>query len=351
VDDEAGIAAMIAWLAADGLPAPLPTAGVISTSQAATVLDANADDASGADSSKNGGSSYSTMATTPCPAIPLVADDHAPANVSATAARVVVSADTIAASGEPANPEVEPGDAQAAVKFRRMMRPLQIDRDFRTGQRVDAPPPCGSAAPPVNAAASENIDSVQRPGDSTQPVGVMPDMARDTNPVAGIPMPAVRAHNLATAGSVAAPLVSTPLESSAWSKDFGRHIIRLAMQGQPSAEIHLNPPELGPIRITIQIHGQEAALQFSAVHLQTREAIEGAIPRLREMFAADSLSLTSASVTGEHLPQHFSRGQEQRPAPAPLADINRHVIAAVEAAPTPAAIRPLASRTRIDLFA
>jgi hypothetical protein len=37
-------------------------------------------------------------------------------------------------------------------------------------------------------------------------------------------------------------------------------------------------------------------VHFSAHHAQTREALEGAIPRLRELFADQGLSLTQANV-------------------------------------------------------
>ena len=92
-------------------------------------------------------------------------------------------------------------------------------------------------------------------------------------------------------------LVATPVDYSTWSKDFGAHVIRLAIDGQTSAEIHLNPPELGPISVSIEMNGRDAALQFAVTHQSTQQALQSALPTLRDMFAAESLTLSSATLS------------------------------------------------------
>ena len=125
--------------------------------------------------------------------------------------------------------------------------------------------------------------------------------------------------NLVTAGTIPVPitpaavpatiasLIPTHLDSPAWSKDFGQHIIRLAIDGQPAAEIHLNPPELGPIKVLIDIRGGETALQFFAEHATTRDALEASLSRLREIFAAGGITLAHVNV--EDQPQSQSQSQ------------------------------------------
>jgi flagellar hook-length control protein FliK len=47
------------------------------------------------------------------------------------------------------------------------------------------------------------------------------------------------------------------------------------------------------------MNGDQASVQFGAAHVDTRNALENALPRLREMFASQGLSLTDANVSRE----------------------------------------------------
>jgi len=147
-------------------------------------------------------------------------------------------------------------------------------------------------------------------------------------------------------------LVPTRLDSPAWSKDFGQHVIRLAVEGQPAAEIHLNPPELGPIRVLIEMNGQDATLQFTAEHAHTREALEGALPRLREMFSAGALTLTGAEVAGQTFSHHSSNPQERPPDQTLINRQGMRSLAVVDISPVSlVSARSLAGRSGVDLFA
>jgi flagellar hook-length control protein FliK len=74
-------------------------------------------------------------------------------------------------------------------------------------------------------------------------------------------------------------------------------MLLMAERGLQSATIKLQPEHLGQMEIRIRINDDGAAhVNFSAQHAQTREALEGAIPRLRELFADQGLSLTQANV-------------------------------------------------------
>ena len=47
------------------------------------------------------------------------------------------------------------------------------------------------------------------------------------------------------------------------------------------------------------MNGDQASVQFGAAHADTRNALENALPRLREMFASQGLSLADANVSRE----------------------------------------------------
>lgn len=101
--------------------------------------------------------------------------------------------------------------------------------------------------------------------------------------------------------------VATPLGHAAFGEDLSQRVLLLAGQRISSAEISVTPNDLGPISVSIEVRGQEAAMQFAAGHATTRAAIEDALPRLREMLAAQGLQLTQADV-GDRGPRDAQGG-------------------------------------------
>jgi flagellar hook-length control protein FliK len=75
-------------------------------------------------------------------------------------------------------------------------------------------------------------------------------------------------------------------------------------QGKHTASLRLSPEHLGPLEIRIAMNDDQASVWFGAAHADTRAALENALPKLREMFAAQGLSLTDAGVSREPPRQH-----------------------------------------------
>ncbi len=70
-------------------------------------------------------------------------------------------------------------------------------------------------------------------------------------------------------------------------------------------DIRLDPPELGRLHIRMNMHADGASIQFTVTNAQARDALEGAMPRLREMLAQQGVQLADTSV------QQQSSGQQQ----------------------------------------
>lgn len=73
----------------------------------------------------------------------------------------------------------------------------------------------------------------------------------------------------------------------------------MADRGQHSASLRLSPEHLGPLEVRISIRDDQASVWFGANHADTRAALEQALPRLRELFASQGLSLADAGVFRE----------------------------------------------------
>lgn len=96
--------------------------------------------------------------------------------------------------------------------------------------------------------------------------------------------------------------VPTPIHETRWAQDFGEKIVWMTKSEQQTAQISINPPQLGPMQISINLHGDQASAIFASPHAEVRQAIEDAMPRLREMLSAAGISLGDANV-GAQLPQ------------------------------------------------
>jgi flagellar hook-length control protein FliK len=93
--------------------------------------------------------------------------------------------------------------------------------------------------------------------------------------------------------------VHTPVGSSAWADEIGTRVVMMTESGNHTASLKLSPEHLGPLEISITVRDEKASVWFGAAHADTRAAIENALPRLREMFEAQGLSLADAGVFHE----------------------------------------------------
>ncbi|MEQ8206729.1 MAG: flagellar hook-length control protein FliK [Woeseia sp.] len=111
--------------------------------------------------------------------------------------------------------------------------------------------------------------------------------------------PAASLSSPAPALPAAAAAINLPVTDARWGDALGERVTWMAGQKLDSAEIRLNPAELGPIRIKITMEENQAQVTFTAQHAVTREAIEQALPRLRELFTGEGLNLSNADVNGD----------------------------------------------------
>lgn len=112
------------------------------------------------------------------------------------------------------------------------------------------------------------------------------------------------------AAASAPPTVNTPVGQQGWDQELGDHIMWMTSKSLNSAEIHLNPPHLGPIDVRVSMNeDQQTNIQFISAHAGVREAIEAAVPRLREMMGEQQLTLVDVNVFNQS-PQRQSEGRD-----------------------------------------
>jgi len=141
---------------------------------------------------------------------------------------------------------------------------------------------------------------------STVPMGQLGPL---TQPVADVSA-AVRSGSLSPA-----PL-TLPITDPGWDKAVGERLLWMVGRSVQGASLRISPAHLGPIDIQLSIQQDQASVSFQAQHALTKEALEAAIPRLREMFNDSNLQLANVDVGqrgggGQHAlaGQHAGGGQ------------------------------------------
>ncbi len=78
-----------------------------------------------------------------------------------------------------------------------------------------------------------------------------------------------------------------------------QQLVNMVSKGIGQAEIRLDPPELGQMMVRIQVNGDQTQVQFQAMQQQTRDMLEQAIPRLREMLQSQGMELADSQVSSQ----------------------------------------------------
>lgn len=145
---------------------------------------------------------------------------------------------------------------------------------------------------------------------------------------------------------VLAATIDQPVMDEAWGEAFQDRILWMAKGRIQNAEIRLNPAELGPIRVQVTVEDDAAMLQFTAQHNATREAIEQALPRLREMLSENGLTLAESSINDSGTDREGDQAHASQSGSAADADS-----AAADGADAEAAsIRRIDSSSLVDTF-
>ena len=108
--------------------------------------------------------------------------------------------------------------------------------------------------------------------------------------------------------------VNQPLamHQNGWSEEVVNRVMYLSSANLKSADIQLEPAELGRLDIRVNIAAdQPAQVNFMSGHAGVREALEGQMHRLREMFAQQGMGQVDVNVSDQSR-NWQGQGQEQQ---------------------------------------
>lgn len=93
--------------------------------------------------------------------------------------------------------------------------------------------------------------------------------------------------------------VELPVSQGAWAEKVNDKIVWLANQKIQFAEIHLNPQDLGPMEVKINVQNDQATVTFNSQHQGVRELLELNVNRLREMMSENGVDLAHVDVSDQ----------------------------------------------------
>lgn len=103
------------------------------------------------------------------------------------------------------------------------------------------------------------------------------------------------AQGVAAGADRIAARVGTP----AWDNQVAQKIVWMVGGAEQSATLTLNPPDLGPMQVVLSVTNDMATVMFSSGQAEVRQALEDALPKLREMMSENGIELGNASVNDE----------------------------------------------------
>ncbi len=117
------------------------------------------------------------------------------------------------------------------------------------------------------------------------------------------------------AASANMPQLTLPqtLNDPNWGKALGEQVLSMVSLKMDKAQIQLNPPQMGPIEITLKMNGtDQAQVLFTAAVPATREALENNMHRLSSMLSSSGIQLTDSQVSSGNSGQQQQAFQQKR---------------------------------------
>lgn len=183
------------------------------------------------------------------------------------------------AEGEPdLQAEAEAGDIPQT-------EPLLGKQKALFAGRVPAVESAGTLTPVANSTQSAALRALDMPGGFSTLQATSPDAATST------------------AGRSEQMSLSTRLGDPQWGQALAQRIVWMVGQDKQTAEIRLNPANLGPLEVKLTLHHDQASVSMLASTGAVRDALEQALPRLRDMLSQQDINLVQVDVGQRQAPQ------------------------------------------------
>lgn len=268
------------------------------------------------------------VVTAPVPTTPPVAETVQPSVEAPVAAAVTAPATTTTAAAATTppdfDPQADPLDALPAVR-------MAMEQSGHVSASSQAQPKAASTSAQAQAdgeptsaqsfaAGMASMLEVQADKDSTSQggdkafSGLIDDGLKDLKSASSDTRVDDFANRLAALTQAATPKsanalpVNQPIamHQSGWTDEVVNRVMYLSSANLKAADIQLQPAELGRLDIRVNmVPDQQTQVTFMSAHPAVREALDGQMHRLRDMFAQQGMGQVDVNVSDQ------SRGSQQ----------------------------------------
>lgn len=131
---------------------------------------------------------------------------------------------------------------------------------------------------------------------TTQPTAVTTDNEPSLPTAIATLTPTITAVGASPLSAKTATATTPALGSDAWQADLGQQVFAMVRRGEQQMDMQLNPADLGPLSISLNVGEGGIQAQFQSAHASVRAAVEQALPQLQVALATQGLTLGEASV-------------------------------------------------------
>jgi flagellar hook-length control protein FliK len=236
--------------------------------------------------------------------------------------------------------------------------PAAVDaRSHATGRR----PADIEAAADLKDKAAQGQSRLADAASAGQFAGVLAEQRRAETPTQPLISAIDRSRESAAAGATAfapaptagtdisapaAVAIATPVSAPDFAQELGLRLAVLAKDGVQTAELHLNPADMGPVSVQIVMDGTQARVDFGADMAATRQAIEAGLPALASALADAGFTLAGGGVS-----QHAGGRNDGNESGSPKGDDARRVVGEDPVQRVATAARYITRQGGVDVFA
>lgn len=204
--------------------------------------------------------------------------------------------------------------------------PIELSGQFAQGAALalGEQPAAGTVRPAADAAAAAaaSTDAAAQPDaaidtskfanllaqERTEPA-VLKDAQAASAPLTG-PVQQASLNIAQVAAGVATDKIAARVGTPAWDNQVAQKIVWMVAGQEQSATLTLNPPDMGPMQVVLSVTNDQATVTFSANQLEVRQALENAMPKLREMMSESGIALGNATVDAGTPDQRQAQGEQ-----------------------------------------
>lgn len=155
-----------------------------------------------------------------------------------------------------------------------------------------------------------------------------------------------------TSSPAARVTIASPLYTPGFAPEMAARLSVLAADGVQTAQLHLNPADMGPVVVQIVVDGQQARIEFQADQADTRAVLERSLPDLAAALRDSGLTLSGGGVFQQFAGQDQSGAQARSDgSSAPRRGSSRDVSDSLATLPARVAAGARPTQGVVDLYA